>query len=412
MSDIRAAKSSYRWLVLANGVLVFTVAFGFGWTYMVMVVAQVLADLELDLSSWATLWSAISLGTLVFAMVGGALGDRYGVQKIVGLGVVLMGATLLMRATATSFGSMYAWMFLFGMALALTFPNVPKALGMWFAPEEFGLANGAVQAGYGVGGALSAVLTPLVLEPVGGWRNLTSLLGFATIAIGVLWFLTVRDRTPEPVKSAAGESTAGQTEQLGALAAIRQVLQIRDIWMLAVCHMLFLGGYIGIIGYAPTYFADVQGMTQAEAGFILSLILWAFVAGALVLPSLSDRVGLRKTFYFPGMFIAGACMLVAAYALGTPLWITALVWGFAAGAAPLAFVVPLEMDGIGPRLAGSAVGIAITAGYLGGVLAPIIGMWLVDITPAAGFFFWGGCYMLSAVLFLFLKETGPRVRQA
>ena len=52
------------------------------------------------------------------------------------------------------------------------------------------------------------------------------------------------------------------------------------------------------------------------------------------------------------------------------------------------------------------------AGYLGGVLAPIIGMWLVDITPAAGFFFWGGCYMLSAVLFLFLKETGPRVRQA
>ncbi len=412
MSDISAAKSGYRWLVLANGVLVFTVAFGFGWTYMVMVVAQVLADLDLDLSSWASLWSAISFGTLVSAMIGGALGDRYGVQKIVSLGVVLMGATLLMRATATSFSSMYAWMFLFGIALALTFPNVPKALGMWFAPEEFGLANGAVQAGYGVGGALSAVLTPLVLEMVGGWRNLTSLLGFATIAIGVLWFLTVRDRTPEPVESADEESTEGQGEQLGALVAIRRVLQIRDSWILSVCHMLFLGGYIGIIGYAPTYFSDVQGMTQAEAGFILSLILWAFVVGALVIPSLSDRVGLRKTFYFPGMFIAGACMLVAVSVLGTPLWITALVWGFAAGAAPLAFVVPLEMDGIGPRLAGSAVGIAITAGYLGGVLAPIIGMWLVDITPGAGFFFWGGCYMLSAVLFLFIKETGPQVRQA
>ena len=97
MSDIRAAKSGYRWVVLANGVLVFTVAFGFGWTYMVMVVAQVLADLELDLSSWATLWSAISFGTLVSAMVGGALGDRYGVQKIVGLGVVLMGSPLMHR---------------------------------------------------------------------------------------------------------------------------------------------------------------------------------------------------------------------------------------------------------------------------------------------------------------------------
>jgi len=94
------------------------------------------------------------------------------------------------------------------------------------------------------------------------------------------------------------------------------------------------------------------------------------------------------------------------------LWTVTLMWGFFAGAAPLAFVVPLEMEGVGHRLAGSAVGIAITAGYLGGVLAPIVGMWLVGLTPMAGFYFWGGCYMLSAVLFLLLKETGPYIRTA
>ena len=402
MTDTQAPTEGYRWVVLASSVLVFTIAFGFGWTYIVMVVAQVLADLELELASWATLWSAISFGTLVSAMIGGALGDRYGVRKIVGLGVVLMGVTLLMRATATDFSSMYTWMFLFGIALALTFPNVPKALGMWFAPEEFGLANGATQAGYGVGAALALALTPLVLEPVGGWRTLTTILGGATIAIGVLWFVIVRDRAPEPSKAGAAH--------IGTLAAIRQVLSIRDTWILAVCHMLFLGGYIGIIGYAPTYFADVQGMTPATAGIIVSLVMWAFVVGALVLPSVSDRVGLRKRFYSPCMFIAGACMVLAGYALGTPLWIVALLWGFFAGAAPLAFVVPLEMEGVGSRLAGSAVGIAITAGYLGGVLAPVVGMWLVSFTPVAGFYFWGGCYMLSALLFLLLKETGPYIR--
>ena len=105
MTDTQAP-SSYRWLVLANGVLVFTFAFGFGWTYIVMVVAQVLAELELEMSDWGMLWAAISFGTLVSAMIGGILGDRYGVQKIVGLGVVLMGVTLVMRATASGFGSM------------------------------------------------------------------------------------------------------------------------------------------------------------------------------------------------------------------------------------------------------------------------------------------------------------------
>lgn len=400
---------SYRWVVLANSVLVFVVAFGFGWTYIVTVVSQVLADLHLSQASWGLLWSAISLGTLATAIVGGILGDRFGVRRIVGLGVVLMGITLALRGTATSFGAMYVWMLLFGMALALTFPNVPKALGMWFSPQEFGMANGVTQAGYGVGGALAVALTPLVVDALGGWRAMTYELGIATVVIGVLWFVMVRDRTPPP-------PDPGQTDPADApgpmstLDAIRRVLSLRDMWILAGCHMLFLGGYIGVLGYAPTYLVQERGLTAASAGFILSLVMWAFVVGALVLPLLSDRVGLRKRFFFPGMFVAGVCIIIFAFVVDGPLWVVAVLWGLGNGAAPLAFVVPLEMEGVGPDLAGAAIGIAITAGYLGGVLAPIMGMWLVSFTPVAGFVFWGGCFMLSACLFLFLKETGPRVR--
>ena len=404
-------KVGYRWWVLTNSFLVFTFAFGMGWTYIVMAVSEVMADLDLTLTAWGQLWAAVSFGTMLSAILGGALGDRFGIQRIVGLGVVLMGTMLVFRATASGFASMYAWMFLFGIALALTFPNVPKALGMWFPPEEFGLANGVTQAGYGMGAALATVLTPLLLEPLGGWRNLTYVLGFASIGLGVLWFLTVKDRTPvEP--AAAGQNDSDGTVKaeptLGAVAAVQQVLRIRDVWIVAGCYMLFLGGYIGVIGYAPTYFVAEQGMTPAASGFVISLIMWAFVAGSLTLPALSDRVGLRKIFYFPGMLAAGICMVVAAYATGTSLWLVAIVWGFTGGVASIAFVVSLEMDGVGPLLAGSAVGVALTAGYLGGVLAPIIGMSLVSMNPVAGFAFWGGCYALSACLFLVLKETGPR----
>lgn len=100
-----------------------------------------------------------------------------------------------------------------------------------------------------------------------------------------------------------------------------------------------------------------------------------------------------------------------AYTLGPSLWLATLLAGFMAGAGAIAFVVPLEMEGIGPALAGSAVGVAITAGNLGGVLSPLIGMSLVNVDPTAGFLFWGGCYVLSALLFLLIKETGPRVHK-
>jgi nitrate/nitrite transporter NarK len=387
--------------VLANTFLIFTIAFGMGWTYIVMLVSQVLQDLGLTMADWGALWAAISFGTVLFAILGGALGDRFGVRLTVGAGTFFMGCFLLLRGTATGFGSLYLWMFFFGLALAVTFANVPKALGMWFPAEEFGLANGVTQAGYGVGAGLAMVLTPLIVEPLGGWRSLTSLLGGLAIALGVLWLCTVKDRPVTPAQNDL---------QVGIGAALRQVLQVKDVWIVAGCYFLFLGGYIALIGYAPTYFVSVQGMSAPAAGVVLSIVMWVYVAGAFVLPTMSDRVGLRKAFYVPCMVTTGVLIFSGAFLLGTSLWVAAAMWGFLAGAAAIAFVVPLEMPEVGPALAGSALGVALTAGYIGGFVGPLICMRLVETMPVAGFAFGGGCYVLSGLLFLLLKETGPRVR--
>jgi nitrate/nitrite transporter NarK len=395
-------RAPYRWWVLTNAFLIFVMAFGMGWTYIVMLVSQVLQDLSLQLSDWGPLWSAISLGTVLFAIAGGVLGDRFGIRLSVGLGTIFMGVFLLLRGTATSFASLYVWMLLFGLALAVTFSNVPKALGMWFPAEEFGLANGVTQAGYGVGAGVATVVTPLIVEAVGGWRSLTYVLGAVTVTLGALWLVTVKDRHLPAVQN---------TEQLGIIASLRRVLEVRDVWIVAGCYFLFLGGYIALIGYAPTYLVSVQGMTASAAGVVISIVMWVFVAGAFVVPALSDRVGLRKAFFVPCMFVTGVLIISGAFLVGTPLWIVAAIWGFAAGAAPIAFVIPLEMAGVGTALAGSALGVAVTAGYLGGFIGPLICSRIAEISPVAGFAFGGVCYALSALLFLFLKETGPRVRE-
>jgi len=399
---VETERASYRWWVLINTFLIFAVAFGMGWTYIVMLVPPILQELGLNIADWGTLWSAISFGTVLFAIIGGVLGDRFGIRLTVGLGVFCMGGFLVLRGTASSFAMLYAWMFLFGIALALTFANVPKALGMWFPPAEFGLANGVTQAGYGAGAGLATILTPLVVNLLGGWRNLTYLLGILTMGLGLLWICTVRDRAV---------SVSDVEARLGAREALKRVLMVKDVWVIACCYFLFLGGYIGLIGYAPTYFVSVQGMSAPAAGVVISIVMWAYVVGTSILPTLSDRVGLRKVFYFSGMLMTGILIFLAAYALGISLWIVAALWGFMGGVAALAFVVPLEMKEVGPTLAGSALGVAATAGYLGGFIAPPICMGLASVTPSAGFAFGGGCYALSALLFLLIKETGPRARK-
>jgi len=59
--------------------------------------------------------------------------------------------------------------------------------------KEVGMANGIALAGYGAGGALAVLLPPLLLDPLGGWRTLTSILGILTIVVGLLWLFTIRE---------------------------------------------------------------------------------------------------------------------------------------------------------------------------------------------------------------------------
>ena len=125
---------SYRWWVLINTFLIFAVAFGMGWTYIVMLVPPILQELGLNIADWGTLWSAISFGTVLFAIIGGVLGDRFGVRLTVGLGVFCMGGFLVLRGTASSFATLYAWMFLFGIAWPSLLPTSPRRWGCGFHP--------------------------------------------------------------------------------------------------------------------------------------------------------------------------------------------------------------------------------------------------------------------------------------
>ena len=391
--------SAKRWLVLANSALVFVVAVGYGQMHVTTEANDILAELQLSVDEWGWLWSAISFGALVTSILGGVWGDRFGVRRVISVGLVVMGGTLVLRGTAMDFAQLYLWMFLFGVALALPFTNVPKALGLWFPQKELGLANGVVQAGYGLGGGLALVLTPVLLAQLGGWREVSYLMGVVTLAIALIWFCTVPKR-----------ATSAETQPSLGMGALSRIFKVKDLWIVALCNLLMMGTFLGIMGYLPTYLQNEREMSPTAAGFVGSLVLWSYIGGALLLPALSDRVGLRRIVVGPAIAVAGVCILLAAQLTGPLLWVTAVLWGVTAGAAPLAFVIPLEMKGIGAAMAGSAIGIVVTAGYAGGWLSPIIGMGLAESQPLAGFIFWSGCYLVAACLFVLVKETGPKAK--
>jgi len=64
---------SARWWVLGNVFAMNFVATGMAWTYVVVLVAPILADHGLALRDWGVLWSGLSMGALLGALPAGAL---------------------------------------------------------------------------------------------------------------------------------------------------------------------------------------------------------------------------------------------------------------------------------------------------------------------------------------------------
>jgi nitrate/nitrite transporter NarK len=398
-----AEPSRRRWWVLVHIVALNILVTGIGWNYVIMVVEQLIEDLGVDISTWGTLWSAISLGVVLFSIPAGALGDRIGARRALGIGAALAGASLLLRARALEVMPMFLAMLGFGLALGLVLTNFPKAIAQWFPASELGMANGVSQAGVGVGLGAAAMLTPILLEPLGGWRNLTELLGVVSLVLAALWLFAL----PDP--SGGGGAARAQPRHL--LASIGHVMRIRDIRLLALCYLLYVGGYLGAIGYLPLHFVRERGMSPEAAGVLMSLGPWSFIVGSLLLPTLSDRLGLRRAVYLPGMLAGGLALLSTCYALGLSLAVAMVALGFCTGVVGLLFAIPAEMRGVGESLAGSAVGVVTTAGFLGGFLSPQIGMALAARGVELGFFFWTLCFAASALLILAVSETGPRAQR-
>jgi sugar phosphate permease len=155
---------------------------------------------------------------------------------------------------------------------------------------------------------------------------------------------------------------------------------------------------------------NIKGVPLVIAALATSVIQWSSLGGSL-LSAVSDRVGLRKPFLYGGMFgvIVG---LVGLYYLFPPLLFVFI--GISAIGVQIHLSMQLlvlnEIEGIGPRLAGTAEGIGSSFRFIGSWLANLTTGFIIQQTGAPN---WAVLLFIVAVLssypFTFLfKECGPK----
>jgi nitrate/nitrite transporter NarK len=393
----------YSWIVFTVVLCAQSTALGLGMTCIPPFLTTIAKEMNLTSTQVGAAWGMIGLGALLFSVLGGLISDRFGVRWTGFIGLMLLAAGGTLRGLARDYHAFMAAMFLFGAAMGLTRPNFPRALSQWFPHNRLGMVNGLSAGGSALGAAISMAFSVSAIGPaVGGWRNITIILGFLTFLLAIAWLLLVKERI-------LGERSAASLSSV--VKGFGLVLRSRTIWMLSIAAFLLFGHSYAWSSHFPGFFEVKYGMTNAMAGKIVSITLFSGVFAGIFGPTISDRIGSRKPAILLACVAGGLCNMLQGSFLGPVLTIILLIMPFGVGTiAPLLLTIPFELKELSSSVAGAAIGMILTFQNLGTFIYPIISGKLIDLFTPNYYPYFGAQMTAFALTFLlvwrFVPETG------
>lgn len=311
-----------------------------------------------------------ALPTLCFAALGPAaprLAARHGVERVVAVAFLLVGAGIAVRAAAGGPG-----LFLAGSLVTLAGVAAANVLGpplvrRWF-PDRAGAVTGLYAMSISAGVALPAAVTVPIAAAAGdaGWRAGIAVWAPVAVLAALPWLWpSVRGgvtATDGPSTAASAPSGPGRT----TVVALTVFFGLQS-----------LGAFV-VMGWLPAIVVDA-GVPGSTAGLLLALTAAAAAPLVLVVPVLADRPRAR-----PVLVVAISTAGLAAWTgllldPGGAPWLWALLLASAHCAYPLAIaLVRVHTGGATAELRLS--GIVQAGGYTLAVAGPLATGVLRDVT--------------------------------
>ena len=291
-----------------------------------------------------------------------ALSGRLGVDRAVLAALALVVAGITVRLL-DPLSALFAGTVIAASGIALGNVLAPAAVKQ-YRPERVGAMMAVYSVALQSGATLASAATVPVRATFGlGWREALALWGLpAAVACGVWGPRAARTRT------AAGHTAAGT-------AVWRSMLG----WTAALFIGLQSGVYFALTAWLPTLLHD-HGLSNTAAGYMLSVVGVAGIAGGLPMPVLATRMRQQTPLVLSiaAAFAAGLLGLLAAPASAAALWSVLLGLGQGGGLS-----LALTLFTLRTRTAIGAAqlsGMAQTAGYLIAAAGPFAAGWAHALT--------------------------------
>jgi cyanate permease len=276
----------------------------------------------------------------------------------------------MLRGTADSTSNLLIFTFIYGAGLGWCYPNLAKLVSGWVSQQRAGMAMGILTTGIMTGCGLALAITMSVIFPITNtFQGVFFIWGIVPIAAAIVWWVVVK----QPSHSVIHTQSA-RTDNI----SFRRILRNKHIWLLSTLFFLLNMFFYTWAGWAPTLLMLKQA-TPEMAGLLTSVTIWVGIPTGLLMTRLAYKLGLRKPFlWIPAIALAGAALGARVITLDMS-WIIMVVIGIA-GMTPFPIILALPVEMVPKEEVGTASGLVLSVGYAGGVIGPLIGGRILDLT--------------------------------
>jgi MFS family permease len=280
----------------------------------------------------------------VFQVPLGILLDRYGPRRVNGTMLLVAAAGGSWFALGESAAELTAARGLIGLGVSGCLMAAFSAFVLWYPPERIATMNGVAFAS-GMLGAIAATVPLEMLLRVLHWRDVFAGIVAINIAVSVLLFFAVPERTVVR----RGESLRAQ------LSGLTRVAADPAFWRLALCIGASQVATVSLQTlWVATWLRDLMGYGPAQVARALLLFAGAMMLGFIGFGRASDALVRRGRSTLPllagGVAIASLCLGLLALGVRTGALALWAVFFCCATAVTLAFSLfsrryPREMAG-------------------------------------------------------------------
>jgi MFS family permease len=311
----------------------------------------------------------------------GLLLDRYGSRVTLTGGAILMGlGQLLMSQTDTVGVAMIARIVL-GVGDALTFSSAVRLVPAWFPPARVPVLTQLTGILGQVGQIASAVPFVAVLT-YAGWTTAFSAAASLSAVAALLAVLLVRATPPGVRRPRVRQELTKLPLMLGRI--------IRHPATQLGFFTHYTAGFTGIafsMMWGYPYLTAGEGLSRPAASMVMTVLVVVSIVGGPLIGTLTQRHPLRRSTLV--LLICGA-IVVPLLALvlwpgPAPLWLLiVLVAGFSIGGPASSVGFDFPRTDLARHRLGTATGVVIMGGFLGGLLAILLIGVILDVLRPDG----------------------------